>query len=65
MRFALSMIAVSLMASAVWAGPYDGRYRPDHPSGDSWDCKTIGKDGGAILITSNLFFCDRQPVLTA
>tara|TARA_R110002020_G_scaffold247041_2_gene460982 strand:- start:25399 stop:25755 length:357 start_codon:yes stop_codon:yes gene_type:complete len=56
MRFALFMIAVSLMASAAWAGSYDGRYRPDHPSGDSWDCKTIGEDGGAILITSSLFF---------
>jgi len=56
MRFALLLFAVSVMASATWAGPYDGRYRPDHPSGDSWDCKSIGKEGGAVLLTSNIFF---------
>lgn len=56
MRFALLTLALSVMAASVWAGPYDGRYRPDHPSGDSWDCKRIGQDGGAILLTSNIFF---------
>lgn len=55
MRFVLSLVFAAT-AAAAWAGPYDGRYRPDHPSGDSWDCKTIGKDQGAVLLTSNIFF---------
>lgn len=56
MRIFLLTLLLSVMASVVWAGPYDGRYRPDHPSGDSWDCTSIGEDGGAILLTSNIFF---------
>lgn len=56
MRAALLTLLLSVTAADVWAGPYDGRYRPDHPSGDSWDCTSIGKDGGAILLTSNIFF---------
>lgn len=56
MRFALSLILLLASAAAIGAGPYDGRYRPDHPSGDSWDCKSIGKDQGAVLLTSNIFF---------
>lgn len=55
MRFILSML-VTVTAAAAWAGPYDGRYRPDHPSGDSWDCRNIGQDGGAVLLTSSIFF---------
>lgn len=56
MRNVLSMLVLSVIATSAWAGPYDGRYRPDHPSGDSWDCKRVGKDEGAILLTSNIFF---------
>lgn len=56
MRIALLILALSVLATTAWAGPYDGRYRPDHPSGDSWDCKAVGKDGGVILLTSNIFF---------
>ncbi|MCX7565818.1 hypothetical protein OS189_05640 [Sulfitobacter sp. F26169L] len=55
MRVLLTML-LAVLATAAWSGPYDGRYRPDHPSGDSWDCKSIGKDGGAILLTSSIFF---------
>lgn len=56
MRFALSLLLLVASTLAAGAGPYDGRYRPDHPSGDSWDCRTIGKDLGAVLLTSNIFF---------
>ncbi|WP_298859071.1 hypothetical protein [uncultured Sulfitobacter sp.] len=56
MRLFLLMLLLSVTAATAWAGPYDGRYRPDHSSGDSWDCKRVGKDGGAILLTSNIFF---------
>jgi hypothetical protein len=55
MRFFL-LLLLAVLAVPAGAGPYDGRYRPDHPSGDSWDCKEIGKDGGAVLLTSNVFF---------
>ncbi|WP_299562663.1 hypothetical protein [uncultured Sulfitobacter sp.] len=47
---------MSLSAAAAQAGPYDGRYRPLQEIGDSWDCKSIGVEGGAILITSGAFF---------
>lgn len=56
MRLPLLILLLSVLAPAVWAGPFDGRYRPDTPGGESWDCKTIGRDGGAILITSSLMF---------
>jgi hypothetical protein len=56
MRIALSMLLTTFLAAQAWAGPYDGRYRPDHPSGDTWDCRTIGQDGGAVLLTTNIFF---------
>lgn len=56
MRAALLTLVLSVCAVQAWAGPYDGRYRPDHPSGDSWDCKRVVKDGGAIVLTSNIFF---------
>lgn len=56
MRYVLPVLLAALFAAQAWAGPYDGRYRPDHPSGDSWDCKNIGQDGGAILLTSGGFF---------
>jgi hypothetical protein len=55
MRLVLSILLV-VAATSAWAGQLDGRYRPDHPSGDSWDCKSIGEEGGAILLTSNVFF---------
>ncbi|UWR22403.1 hypothetical protein [Sulfitobacter sp. S190] len=47
---------VAVAATAAWAGPYDGRYRPDHPSASDWDCTNIGEDGGAIAIAANTFF---------
>lgn len=37
------------------AGPYDGRYRPNHPDADLWDCETIGKMGGALAIANDAF----------
>jgi hypothetical protein len=55
MRIAL-FIVLSVISSAVWAGPYDGRYTPDTPEGELWDCKSVGKDGGAVLLTTNIFF---------
>ncbi len=55
MRILLPLL-LALLATSVGAGPYDGRYRPDHPSGDSWDCTTIGRNGGAVLLTSDVFF---------
>jgi len=55
MRFVLPLVLLALAAPAG-AGPYDGRYRPAHPDGDSWDCKRVGKAGGVILLTYNIFF---------
>jgi hypothetical protein len=56
MRIVLSLLLVAVTAAAAGAGPYDGRYRPESPEGDDWDCKTIGQDDGAILMTSSVFF---------
>ncbi len=56
MRALLPILLLPLLCAAAEAGPYDGRYRPEQESGDTWDCKSIGIDGGAILITSGTFF---------
>jgi hypothetical protein len=47
---------LAVMATTAMAGPYDGRYRPDTPAGESWDCNSIGQDKGAVLLTTNIFF---------
>jgi len=47
-----SMIALS---GAAVAGPYDGLYRPDAQWADSWDCKTVGLDGGAMEIADTVY----------
>ncbi|MFN3991313.1 MAG: hypothetical protein ACK4IU_00210 [Tabrizicola flagellatus] len=48
---AVFLLAVS--AGAVAAGPFDGVYRPD--GADSWDCRTVGSDGGALMIRDGQF----------
>jgi hypothetical protein len=56
MRIVLPLLLAIVTATVAGAGPYDGRYRPESPEGDDWDCKTIGRDHGAILMTSTVFF---------
>jgi len=56
MRAFLPLLMIAVSAIAAGAGPYDGRYRPDGPEGADWDCTTVGEDGGAILLSSSLFF---------
>jgi len=67
MRIFLLLLLV-FTTTAAGAGPYDGRYKPDTPAGESWDCRNIGQDGGAVLLTANIFcalgtrFTLRDPV---
>ncbi|WP_316302000.1 hypothetical protein [Aliisedimentitalea sp. MJ-SS2] len=46
MVFTLCLLA----GTAAAAGPYDGIYRPDYPGAESWDCRTVGMDGGALAV---------------
>lgn len=49
------IVLLLLLPQLAGAGPYDGRYRPDHPDADRWDCVTIGKAGGALAIANDAF----------
>lgn len=37
-------------SGAALSGPYDGLYRPNYDWGESWDCSSVGSDGGAMAI---------------
>ncbi|MEP1767187.1 MAG: hypothetical protein ABJJ53_11190 [Sulfitobacter sp.] len=56
MRGLLSLLLMAVSAVGAGAGPYDGRYRPIGPEGDTWDCTSVGEEGGAILLNSSFFF---------
>lgn len=46
----IPLIAASLLPGMALAGPYDGLYRPNYDWAMSWDCQSIGMDGGALAI---------------
>ncbi len=48
--FTLLMTTLALACPAL-AGPYDGKYRYN----DSWNCRDVGSDGGAIRIGKGTF----------
>lgn len=52
MRRAMFVIAV-LLPSLGFATPYDGIYRPNYDFADSWDCRSVGQDGGALAIEAD------------
>ena len=54
MRFVAAAVLCAMGTMAV-AGPYDGIYRPDYPGAESWDCRTVGMDGGALAIRDGRF----------
>lgn len=49
-------VLLCLLALPAVAGPYDGTYRPDASWAESWDCKSIGSDGGALAVRDDTFF---------
>ncbi|MCC5985881.1 MAG: hypothetical protein JJU42_16110 [Rhodobacteraceae bacterium] len=50
------MFAAALTAFAAPALAFDGLYRPGPEwGGDSWDCETVGMDGGAIAVQGDRF----------
>jgi hypothetical protein len=52
MRFLPVLI---LAASPAVAGPFDGLYRPDAPWAETWDCESVGSDGGALAVQGDVF----------
>lgn len=42
--------AALLAGSAAQAGPFDGYYRPNAPWARDWDCRSLGRDGGAMAV---------------
>ena len=53
MRFLLALLLATPLAAQET--PYDGNYRPLYDSG-TWDCKSVGQDGGALRIGAGKFF---------
>lgn len=47
------LLTAALLASPLAAGPFDGIYRPDQA--ESWDCQSIGQDGGALSVQGDTF----------
>ena len=47
--------ALCALGTAAAAGPYDGLYRPDYPGAESWTCRTVGMDGGALQVAGDRF----------
>ncbi len=44
-------IALSVMVPlAAAAGPFDGLYRPNYDWALTWDCTSVGQDGGALQV---------------
>ncbi|MCB5198812.1 hypothetical protein SAMN05428995_10778 [Loktanella sp. DSM 29012] len=52
MRVIIRTISLSLMASPVFAGPYDGTYKQTANS----ECALVGVDGGAVRIAEGIFY---------
>ena len=50
------LIGLLIVAQPAFAQSYEGRYRPAGVSGEGWDCKNIGIDGGALAIANGAFF---------
>jgi len=49
------IIVIISWSGAAFAGPYDGIYRPDADWAEDWDCKSVGKDGGALEIRDDKY----------
>lgn len=50
-----ALIAATLLPLAAPAGPFDGRYRPNYDWAESWDCKSAGVPGGALMISGDTY----------
>jgi hypothetical protein len=45
-----AVLALALAPGLAVATPYDGLYRPNYDFAASWDCTTVGMEGGALAI---------------
>jgi hypothetical protein len=45
-----TVLALALFPSLALATPYDGLYRPNYDFAASWDCTSVGMEGGALAI---------------
>lgn len=46
-------LLVAVAAGPAFAEGFDGIYRP---AGSSWDCVSIGSDGGALAVRDGIFY---------
>jgi hypothetical protein len=46
-------VLLTVVATPALADGFDGTYRP---AGSSWDCQSIGSDGGAMAVRDGMFF---------
>lgn len=54
MRTVATALALLLPVAGL-AGPFDGRYRPNYDWAESWDCQSVGREGGALEVAGELF----------
>ncbi len=48
----IALVAAAIPAAAI---ALEGLYRPAYPWADGWDCRSVGQEGGAVLLTVNAF----------
>ena len=54
MRLAAPLALGLGLAAPALATPYDGLYRPNYDFAASWDCETVGMEGGALAIEGDV-----------
>ena len=50
MRLPVASLVLTCLPLAATGGPFEGLYRPNFDATRSWDCQTIGIDGGALAV---------------
>jgi hypothetical protein len=53
MHWSKAILLVAVSAAPALAGPFDGLYRPEGAA--SWDCASVGSDGGALMVKDEMF----------
>ncbi|TYB81611.1 hypothetical protein [Maritimibacter fusiformis] len=50
MRRIIALALTCALPATASATPYDGMFRPNYDFAASWDCTSLGMDGGAVAV---------------
>jgi len=50
----LTALFALLVASPALGTPFEGLYRPNYDFASSWDCATVGMEGGAVAVEGDV-----------